>query len=564
MRGSEPGGQETRRDLMKWLLMSGVIGLTGCGRARTDRGVQQSLDSWKCLDHKQLGHLQHIKNLAGRQDGDWSLMGSSDPEQAGLSSYRYQLAYMAYTLGVAHYHHLPAAPGVFKSAYENIMRKMLRYDVWSYWYDTSRSGPRLDPDLKELRTPWRDPVLKENIMYSGHVLAMAGLYEMLFGDDRYSRDGGLTFEHTPMFWGEKTFSYEYSFTSLKNAVFLQMLQSGWLGVACEPNNVFIVCNQFPMLGFRFHDACHGTSDADLATRSYQDAWERKGGFVGEDNSIISTLLVKQGLKMPSVGLDWDAWTGSVLNAWAPDYARELFAAESARYFRKHDDGRVTLYPKTVLDDVAKQRAAGEPNPALQDPTFAYRTPSFGYAAIWLSELGDHERLEGLLAHADQYMSPTWENSGLYYPRNDTSWNAEGEMTFVEPTTGNALIAYARLNPTGGLNAIYQSPWTSQHRQHPQLANDPENVFVSHATFDTATQVLNLCLEPRGSIGGDTNLRIEGVRTSDWRLVVNGQAMSAAALARQQPEGRSNARADKEGVLELSLLIRSTTKIMLLC
>lgn len=81
-------------------------------------------------------------------------MDADDADQELWSSYRYQLAYMAYGLAMAHYHHLPAAPGVFKQSYKNIMRKMCRYDVWSYWYDTSRSGPtraRQRPDWSKHR-----------------------------------------------------------------------------------------------------------------------------------------------------------------------------------------------------------------------------------------------------------------------------------------------------------------------------------------------------------------------------------------------------------------------------
>jgi hypothetical protein len=42
----------------------------------------------------------------------------------------------------------------------------LRREVWGYWYLTSQSGRSVDPDIKELRRPWADPVVKENIMVS--------------------------------------------------------------------------------------------------------------------------------------------------------------------------------------------------------------------------------------------------------------------------------------------------------------------------------------------------------------------------------------------------------------
>ena len=137
------------------------------------------------LSDQQLGHLRHIERLASLPDGEWAMMGSSDPGQEDLTAYRYQLATMAYAVGLTHYHHLPAAPGLFRRTFDRLIQKMLRREVWSYWRETSRSGPRLDPGLKALRDGWTDPVKRENIMYSGHLHAMVGMYATLFNDDKY-------------------------------------------------------------------------------------------------------------------------------------------------------------------------------------------------------------------------------------------------------------------------------------------------------------------------------------------------------------------------------------------
>lgn len=52
---------------------------------------------------------------------------------------------------------------MLKTLMKKIISKMLGVDVWDYWFLTSQSGIRVDPDLKELRRPWADPVCKENI-----------------------------------------------------------------------------------------------------------------------------------------------------------------------------------------------------------------------------------------------------------------------------------------------------------------------------------------------------------------------------------------------------------------
>ena len=73
---------------------------------------------------------------------------------------------MFYGAALAHYHRLPAARSVFQATLKRLIHKMLLPHVWSYWYLTSQSGVRVDPGLTELRKPWADPVIRENIMVS--------------------------------------------------------------------------------------------------------------------------------------------------------------------------------------------------------------------------------------------------------------------------------------------------------------------------------------------------------------------------------------------------------------
>jgi hypothetical protein len=116
------------------------------------------------LSKEQCGHLRHFHNLASALDGDFPFMGAQEPGQEWDTSYRYQFSAMAYAAGAAHYHRLPAMRSMFQSLIRKLIGKMLRREVWGYWYLTSQSGTRMDPDLKELRKPWADPVCKENIM----------------------------------------------------------------------------------------------------------------------------------------------------------------------------------------------------------------------------------------------------------------------------------------------------------------------------------------------------------------------------------------------------------------
>lgn len=122
------------------------------------------LSSVPKLTYAQAGHIRHFHNIAGLLPGEWRHMGTQEPAQEFLDAYRYQLAIMAYAAGAAHYHRLPALRSVFKTLLKMLIDKMLRKEVWGYWYLTSQSGKLVNPSIKELRKPWADPNKKENIM----------------------------------------------------------------------------------------------------------------------------------------------------------------------------------------------------------------------------------------------------------------------------------------------------------------------------------------------------------------------------------------------------------------
>lgn len=128
--------------------------------------TEDFLSDFPKLSNEQAGHLRHFHNLASQPDGEWHHMGTQDPGQEWLDAYRYQLATMTYAAGSAHYHRLPALRSIFKNLLEQLIHKMLRREVWGYWYLTSQSGKFVDPDLVEMRKPWADPNKQENIMVS--------------------------------------------------------------------------------------------------------------------------------------------------------------------------------------------------------------------------------------------------------------------------------------------------------------------------------------------------------------------------------------------------------------
>ena len=68
-------------------------------------------------------------------------------------------------------HRLRVMHSIFKSLIQHPILKVLRREVWGYLFFPSHFGSQLDPDLKELREHQTDPIVHENIMFSGLILS---------------------------------------------------------------------------------------------------------------------------------------------------------------------------------------------------------------------------------------------------------------------------------------------------------------------------------------------------------------------------------------------------------
>jgi hypothetical protein len=479
------------------------------------------ISRYPVLDDKQIGHLRHIHNLVAQQDNDWDGMGSAQWGQETSDSYRYQLTQMSYCLGLAHFHHLPAAPGAFRPTFEEAVRKMQLPEVWAYWNETSKGSRTTDPDIVALRAGWRDPIVKENIMYSGRLFAMLGMHSMLFDSDRYDRPGAISLRWEPMFQGLGPEVYEYSSSSIAENLYWQMAETGWYGIVCEPNCLFIVCNQFAILGFRFLDLRRGTSVADEVTRAFTDAWNKRG-LLDEDGEYWRIWLINQNRPLQLAGGAGSQWTALNMNAWNRELVHKLYPDQIRDMVRRSPDGLVSLLSPP---ETARLRQARRDNraPVRHDHTdYRWDSPAFGYTAACMAELGDTENLRGMLAHADQHMTPTWRDGGLFYPRNDTSYDADGNLVYMDRLTGNAMLGYARLNVTDGLWQMYNQPWGPDHFRQPNLARLDGRADVARAWYDPAESLLALTLRPVGPDSAVIRMEIANVRSGrGWTLFLDG-------------------------------------------
>jgi hypothetical protein len=434
-------------------------------------------ESGEVLSDEQLGHLRHFRNISWLPDNDWSGMLQRAPFQDDGATVRYQLAYSAFALALAHLHRLPAAPGVFKPTLSRLIEKMLLPTVWSYWRDVSKGGGALNSYIQQ--EPQWDPVGRENIMYSGYVQSMVALYGYLFHDQRFEQPESIVFETASPFWGGSAHRFAYDRDSLNESLYWQLVENGYLGIACQPNCVFQICIQPSILAFRLHDLIAGGSRATEITEGYKIAWQEFGQL---DDSGHFTCFVQYDLKNPISAPDVtvNAWLGTLLNMWDPEMVRDRYVA--------------------LINDDLTQAAPGElfvpqPHGSLE----AELMSPMAWVAPWASEMGDESTLHGLLAYADAHLGPEWQSGGLFYRRNDEASDDQGRATLIDPLTGNVMLGYARLNIPNGLWRMYNRPLDPDHHLLPALVGVAEDVDVSQAVFDRQAGELTFTVRRRTDV-----------------------------------------------------------------
>ena len=471
-----------------------------------DASAETDLERLPRLDDLQAGHLRHIVNLAARLPDDWSGMMGRTTLQEDFGSLRFQLAYMSYALALTHVHHLPAAPALFRKPFDALIQKILSPDVWVYWHYVSTGNGPFNKGLGKLPAQW-DPVAVDNIMYSGYIQSMALLYHYLFRDSKYTHPGSLTFSVNPLFWslGGKHFAYDEK--SLTQHLYWNMVERGYLGIACEPNCVFQICNQIPILGFRFHDMVYGGELATEVTNGYMAAWSDFGvvNDAGHYNMMVQER--ERNVITPNDAPWTDFWMASLMHAWHPTFVEQNYPQQLAHWSLEAPDGTLTVRHALPLSE-----NSGAPTSARD----------FGWAAVCASEVGDQPALARLLAYADHFLHPSWDKGGLYYPRRDEAFDESGCPIAMDPHTGNVLLAYARLNVPHGLRKLYDNPLDDAHFNAPALTEMSPSLDIRRAWFERDQSRLTLTIGPIEQSTTKATLKISNHwGRGDWQMRIDG-------------------------------------------
>jgi hypothetical protein len=441
--------------------------------------------NYPALSTQQTGHVRHMINLANQLDGDWSMMGEADTVYAlTFNAYQFQIAFAAYALAVTHSHYAPAHRDLYHDTSVRLIKKMIYKDVWDYWAHFSKfefTGTEEDGAglayTEDDWYGWIDPNIKKNIMYSGHLLQMVGLHEMLFDDRRYDEGGSLTFQFAPIQYGQSPIEIKYDHDRLAKVIYDQFVEDDFRGIECERNAVYTECNQHPILGLMHYDFKHATSFAPVVQREFKKTIEKRHYVSPETHTTMYYLNVKQDKVVPATYAWSDGWNGHAHHVWDKQLIESIYPHQ-----RK-------LYIPSMLEG-----APGED----MGWTASF---DFGWFALLASEVGDTETVQTMTDYADVHFQPTWKNGGYYYPHTpdfleNFARDEEGFIKNIGPVTGNVLIGFARINRKDGLWQIYNHPWDASHFAEPFITDvEYLEASVTQAVYDAEKDALIVTLAP---------------------------------------------------------------------
>jgi hypothetical protein len=508
--------EKSRKSVCLLIAMSSVFAFPHLSFAAS---LPAKASDYPSLSDKELGQVQWIIKLAQQPQGDWSYMGGLEEGQEGLEGYRYQLGYMTYALALAQYHKTPAYRELYQKAIDNLIQKMIRRDVWYYWEHTSKGSKIMNPALKEKGPGWIDPVVEKNIMYSGHLINMVELYQMLYRDAKYDKPKAIAFRWE---WaGELLDVFHYDGNKLAEVIHRQFIQNPLHMIECEVNMVFCVCNQPPLLGLILYDHNHGTNLASSVKGLMMKTFTSKGLLDSATQDFLLFYMIEQGMPMGPGSPGNNAFVGISMHAWNPEFIENLY--------------------RTHVKKIGGM-ADGTANVPLDNTVGVSSAPVF---AAYAREVGDEKTASNILAWMEKNCFPKWIEGKYCYPRND-----EKKITPLF----NVMAVIAELNLKNGIWALYNQPWRDNYFNQPFVSGvEYPKAIVKQAYYDNKKDALAVTLLPGDKSVKNTSFLINQLNKDKvYSVSKNGQRIGYLKKAAFEPQkGIKGIEFSREGILKIS-------------
>jgi hypothetical protein len=475
------------------------------------------------MDAKQMAVIRYYIHESRQMPGHWGEMETKIP----YNELPFELAFTSYALAVAQEEYVPAYRELYQDTQLRLIRLMLNKDVWGNWpkLATGKMYPEFKKYLPTVLPPGQQlqsPVGVDNIAYSGHLLEMVSLYEMLYQAHEFDQPGSISFSMS----GPDGFHSSYDYTTLAQTIHRQEVDSGYVGVACEPGSVYMECNEHPILGLMQYDQLHGTHLSDVRWQFLKMA-EKLGYINPRTNLVMDHYQVEVRQQEDHlVGTHFavnDGWNGVMFHAWNRDLADQVYPSER--------DADVPL----LLDT----------DPSVFSVVWGNQLTCTGFSlmAAFAAEEGDQATAKKMLAFADAHFHPKWVDGYFYYPEVnvvdvadpyivsfDDDYNYHlAASKYGKYTIGPVVtveLGLARLDPGNGLWDVYNrltpSGLTVLERSPTLVDVTYPEVLVTRAVYDTNLRQLTVQTVPGTDLHRATTVSVANLKAaSEYVVSING-------------------------------------------
>ncbi len=242
----------------------------------------------RALQKDEIGQFNYVYNT-------YELMDITGDEFIGWDTsehlrWRYGIAFSSYampSIAMISQKHADRA----KHAMYLMIKKMKSPKVWGDWISYGMGD---------------DPISEGNVMYKGHLNLMYGLYQLMTGNEEFSRE----------------------FTWLTSKIIDEMrrhhIEGKHEGADCEPGRYFAQCNAISLLSLKIYDKLYGTDYSNIEASWTIDFIKKK--MTNQKNGFYLKMYnTKHQFCNPQLSGYTNAWTMTFLRVYDQKYNEDLYS-----------------------------------------------------------------------------------------------------------------------------------------------------------------------------------------------------------------------------------------------
>jgi len=242
----------------------------------------------RTLQKDEIGQFNYVYNT-------YELMDITGDEFIGWDTsehlrWRYGIAFSSYampSIAMISQEHADRA----KHAMYLMIKKMKSPKVWGDWISYGMGD---------------DPISEGNVMYKGHLNLMYGLYQLMTGNEEFSRE----------------------FTWLTSRIIDEMrrhhIEGKHEGADCEPGRYFAQCNSISLLSLKIYDKLYGTNYSDVEASWTINFIKQK--MTDQNNGFYLKMYnTKHQFCNPQLSGYTNAWTMTFLRVYEEKYNEDLYS-----------------------------------------------------------------------------------------------------------------------------------------------------------------------------------------------------------------------------------------------